>query len=195
MNTGFKSIRSNKIIISLVIFLLAISLLSFKYENTLGQDRIRIHRHVFFPVKTPSLESNVLVFFGYVGCPEICTTRMKEIADVYKDFVDKNNNGNLSVLFVNLESNHSTDVAEDYAQSYNQNFKGVTYGKQDLKRMLQQFRASYSRGFSNKNEIYHSQFLYFVQEDENEEYFVKQIYIHFPFNKEQVVTDLAEVSI
>lgn len=192
MTTGFKIVLSNKIIASLVTLLLALSLISFKFEKTLSQDSVKTHIHISFPVKTPSLRSKVLVFFGYVGCPKICTTRMKEIADIYHDFAGNNNSENLSVLFVNLENRHSTGVADKYAQFYSQKFNGVTYGKSDLNSMLKQFRASYSRGMSNKNEIYHSKFLYLVQKNNNGEYFVKQIYIHSPFNKEKVINDLVE---
>jgi len=195
MDVRFKKKKYSKTVLSLVVFLLAISVLSFKFENTLSTDRIKSNRIISFPINTPVLQDNALIFFGFVGCVEICTTRMREISEIYTELAKSSGSEGISVLFVNLDAMHSSDIANSYAQSYNSHFKGVTFDQNDLTEILRLFQASYSLGLLSNREINHSQFLYFVQRDSKQHYFLKNIFTHVPLDKDRIVTDLVGIII
>lgn len=195
MQIRSKKARGNIIVMSLAVMLLAMSWVAINHENTLSTDRIKIHRTISLPSTTPDLQTNVLVFFGYVGCQVICTTRMLEITEIYNDFINKNGKDNLSVLFINLDQTYTSKIAMAYAKSYNSHFEGVTYEQQDLKKMVKLFQVSFSHGFLDSKEINHSQFLYLIRHNSNQQYFLNQIFTHAPLKKEQIVSDLEEIII
>ncbi len=178
------------IALSVVIVLCVFALLAFNNENAINKGRLHVHKPVVFPEGTPDLEKHTLVFFGYVGCPTVCTPRLQEITEIYKDFVEKSQTDKLSVLFINLQSTMSTQEADVYAKSFHPEFKGVTYEKQSLLTTLRMFQAYYSHSLLDSDEIEHTQFLYFVHKGTSDNYYLNNIYINTPYDKDTVVNDL-----
>ncbi len=178
------------IALSVVIVLCVFALLAFNNENAINKGRLHVHKPVVFPEGTPDLEKHTLVFFGYVGCPTVCTPRLQEITEIYKDFVEKSQTDKLSVLFINLQSTMSTQEADVYAKSFHPDFKGVTYKKQSLLTTLRMFQAYYSHSLLDSDEIEHTQFLYFVHKGTSDNYYLNNIYINTPYDKDTVVNDL-----
>jgi len=178
------------IALAIVVLLCVLAWFAFKSEMAISEGRLHVHKHVVFPKNTPKLKKHTLVFFGYVGCPTVCTPRMEEIAHIYKDFVKKSKTDKLSVLFVNLKATMSTQEADEYAKAFHPEFMGITYEKQKLLTTLRMFQAYYSHSLFDTEEIEHSQFLYFVHKDTSDDFYLHNIYTHIPYNKEMVVDDL-----
>lgn len=176
--------------LSIVIILCVLSWFAFENEKSISEGRLHVHKPVVFPKSTPILKNHILVFFGYVGCPTICTPRMNEIATIYKDFVQKSSSNELSVLFINLQSTMSTEEADVYAKAFHPEFMGVTYENKELLMTLRMFQAYYSHSLIDSKEIEHTQFLYFVHKDTRNDFYLNNIYIHTPYKKEIVVNDL-----
>lgn len=176
--------------LSAAVLLCVFALLAFESEKSISNGRLHVHKPVVFPEETPDLEKHTLVFFGYVGCPTVCTPRLQEIANIYNDFVQKSQTDKLSVLFVNLQSSMSMQEADIYAKSFHPDFLGVTYDKQKLLTTLRMFQAYYSHSLLDAKEIEHTQFLYFVHKDTNDNYYLNNIYVNTPYDKDTVVNDL-----
>lgn len=159
-------------------------------ESSATEGRLHVHKPVIFPKDTPTLKTHNLVFFGYVGCPTVCTPRMQEIAEIYKDVIQKSQNHDLSVLFINLKETIPTKEADVFAKTFHPDFKGVTYDKQELLNTLRMFQAYYSHSLLDSDEMEHTQFLYFIHKDTSNHFYLNNIYIHIPFDKKLVVDDL-----
>lgn len=176
----------------IVIILITLSWIAFQNEKSISEGRLHVHKPIVFPKDTPNLKNHALVFFGYVGCPTVCTPRMEEIAEIYKDFVQESKTDELSVLFINLKGTMSTEEADTYAKSFHPEFMGVTYDRQELLTTLRMFQAYYSHNLFDSEEMEHSQFLYFVHKDTNKGFYLNNIYIDIPYNKKMVVNDLVK---
>lgn len=178
------------IVLSIVVLFCALAWLAFTSEKVINDGRLHVQKPVAFPDDTPRLKKHVLVFFGYVGCATACTPRMQEITSLYKELAQKGQSDHLSVLFINLQSTMSTQEADTYAKSFHPEFIGVTYDKQKLLTTLRMFQAYYSHSLLDSQEIEHTQFLYSVYQDTSSNFYLNNIYMHIPYDKEMIVNDL-----
>jgi len=178
------------LVILAIVLLVGMSWIAFNSEKVISQGRIHVHKPVVFPKNTPELQKHTLVFFGFVGCTSVCTPRMKEIADIYTGFTQKSDKKNLSVLFINLKSSISTKEADTYAKAFHPAFSGVTFEPKDLLTTLRMFQAYYAYSLIDSTQIEHTQFLYFVHKDTQNNFYLNNIYTHAPFNVELVINDL-----
>ncbi len=174
----------------LAILFIGLGWFAYESEQSISEGRIHVHKHVEFPKDTPELKRHVLVFFGYVGCNEVCNLRMAEIAKIYNAFFDRKQGGELSVLFINLHPSVSTAQADAYAKAFHPSFHGISYEKQTLLNMLRMFNVYYSHSLTDRNEIEHTQFLYFVHKDTTQHFYLYNIYTHAPYDTKMVVDDL-----
>lgn len=180
----------NSFIVTLIIMLLLLGFIAFKNENTITKGSIHVQKPVVFPHNTPKINEHTLVFFGYVGCPSICTPRMQEISEIYNNFKSKSSSKNLSVLFINLDESRSSEEADLYAKSFHPEFLGVSYKKRELLSTLRMFNAYYSHSMKESEEIEHTQFLYLVDKDTQDNFYLLYIYINVPFDKELITNDI-----
>ena len=129
---------------------------------------------------------NLLVFFGYVGCADICTPRLLELAKVYKDLEKKQ--VDVTVLFINLSPIKDVNAPALFAKSFHPEFKGLYLNQQQLKDVKLEFNV-YSTALRENNQLDHSAFLYRLEKNNNN-YYLTRIYTQAPFSEAVIVSDL-----
>lgn len=154
-------------------------------NNTAG----RIEKSVTVESKFLEDESAkiVLLYFGYVGCKNICSPAMQEINTIYTQLPSSN----ISVYFMSLLQSDN-DTTQAYAQYFNKDFKGINLSKKELQELKQTLSVQTSSSFTDATEINHAGHLYLLQRDTLKDlYHQKYIYTTRPFNTKVIVKDLS----
>ena len=128
----------------------------------------------------------VLLYFGYVGCKNICTPAMNEISTIYKQLQSKN----VKVYFLSLLDVEVNTVRE-YAMYFNKDFKGLKLPHKELEALKAKLRVQTTSSFSDANEINHAGHLYVLERDKkNNLYEQKYIYTTRPLNTKVIIEDI-----
>jgi protein SCO1/2 len=86
---------------------------------------------------------NVL-FFGYTHCPDICPTVMQDMANVYKEYVKRQDAKDLQMVFVSVDPNRdSLKLLQDYVSYFNTDFLGVTGERRQIDALTHRVGAMY----------------------------------------------------
>ncbi|PHQ64642.1 MAG: hypothetical protein COB99_08645 [Sulfurimonas sp.] len=177
-----KTVFGYLLIIFSIFFMIALAFPQFYSNNDSG----RIDKNT--PLKLDFLKQEespvVLLFFGYVGCDNICPPAMREINDIYEQ-LDKTN---VKVYFINLLDTINKDAPNYYAKEFNKDFKGIYLDNLSMKKIINKFSLSITK--VNNNEINHSGYLYVLKKD-NKEYTLNYIYTTKPFNEESIIKDIS----
>lgn len=127
----------------------------------------------------------VMVFFGYVNCPDICVPALTELSQIYKG-LDKNK---VSFYFVNLQHSSHPDAVSDYAKSFNKEFKGIYLNYDKILEIVSKLKFVYLPSAIDRNIIDHSGYLHLFIKSEDE-YKQKYLYTTRPFNIEYITKDI-----
>ncbi len=119
-----------------------------------------------------SKNENLLVFFGYVGCVDVCTPRLKEISEIYDELKNKID---IDFYFINLTDSISDDIADIYVKNFNKNFNGIQLSKVDLENLKSDFNVFSIKSLTNEDELEHTSFLYYLKKEDNV-YRIKKIF-------------------
>lgn len=86
----------------------------------------------------------VLVFFGFMNCPDVCPTTMAEMAGVMKDLgpqADK-----VQVLFITVDPERDTpDQLAKYVPAFDPRFLGLSGDKDAIQKVAKEFRVFYQK--------------------------------------------------
>ncbi len=137
-----------------------------------------------------SSEDTVLLFFGYVGCSAVCTPFLEELHTFYRDTRLDSQRAGIDVLFVNLLSDIEPAQADQFAKSFDADFKGVYLDTEQLRKIEREFRLLFSPSLLDKNELNHTDHLYLLQRADDEQWHLKRFYFIHPLNREQLYQDL-----
>ncbi|MCK4875553.1 MAG: SCO family protein, partial [Sulfurimonas sp.] len=77
-----------KNIIGIIAIITAIVLLPFISSYFSQKEYVEINREIKSTLFNSYEEKNLLIFFGYVGCADICTPRLQELSSVYEKLKD-----------------------------------------------------------------------------------------------------------
>lgn len=121
-------------------------------------------------------EEGLILFFGYVGCATVCTPRLSELSLVLNNIPDEVKK-KYQFIFINLKHSQYSDQADLFAKSFNDSFKGYTLSEEKTKKLAREFGSYYSTSLLDKNEINHSNNLYFLKKS-NSKFILKAIYTH-----------------
>lgn len=84
----------------------------------------------------------VLIYFGYMGCPDVCPTSLSTIADVMADLGPLNDT--LTVLFVTVDPDRDTAKdLRDYVHFFDKRIIGLRGPKAYTDHMVKAFNARY----------------------------------------------------
>lgn len=159
-------------------------------DDDIHDGRIHIHKPIQMPAHTPALKKQTLIFFGYVGCMDVCTPRLHEIAAIVNQYERQTYNHDLDVLFINIDTTTTTHQADTFAKAFHPNFIGVTLPKNELMKLTSMFNTYFSAGLRDKNEINHTQHLYLLRKDANQNHYLRNIYIKVPYDHKIILDDL-----
>ncbi len=154
-----------KLLASLLILLSLLSIFIISFPNS---GSLELNREVEIPF---DIEDEALIYFGYVGCSQICTPALEELK-----LID-----NIKLYFIDLNSN-PIELIDSFVKYFNPNFIGVSLKSNDLNKMVRDFSVVISQLPNKSGDISHSGFLYFIKKDKNR-YFIKNILFTKPFNK------------
>lgn len=126
-----------------------------------------------------------LVFFGYVGCADVCTPRLYELSNIYKNL----QKDDIGVIFVNLKENIDNEIANSFAKSFNKNFIAIQPDKKELSILKDDFKVISINSILNDYDINHSAFLYLIKK-ENNSFKIKRIFTSSRFKIEDIKDEI-----
>ena len=143
------------------------------------QGYVKINREVKSVLFDKYDEKNLLLFFGYVGCADICSPRLQELSAIYDKL--KKANIETKVIFINITTLKDHELADLFAKSFNKEFDGIYLEKQQLESIKKEFNVYSAPAFGNTDEIDHTTFLYLLKKVDSR-YFLNKIYTKVPFD-------------
>lgn len=86
----------------------------------------------------------VLVFFGFMNCPDVCPTTMAEMAGVMKDLGQDADR--VQVLFITVDPERDTpELLAKYVPAFDPRFLGLTGDKAAIEKVAKDFRVFYQK--------------------------------------------------
>lgn len=153
-----------------------------------GQGFVSIDRPLQSRVFDRFEKENLLVFFGYVGCTDICAPRLEELAAMYAS-LSRARQEKVDVVFVNITQLADPEHPALFSRSFCPSFKGVYLEQKALHRLMAEFKARYAPSLLEKEAYDHTAFLYLLHK-EKKGYSIKGIFTNIPFNKDVIVARL-----
>ena len=86
----------------------------------------------------------VMVYFGFVQCPDVCPTALTRAAAVMQQLGPQA--ADLQVIFVTVDPERDTpELLREYMASFDPSFLALTGSPQDIKRTADEFRVYYKK--------------------------------------------------
>ncbi|HYD93781.1 MAG TPA: SCO family protein [Noviherbaspirillum sp.] len=86
----------------------------------------------------------VVVFFGYIHCPDVCPTTMAEMANVMQQLGPMADR--VQVLFVTVDPERDTpELLSKYVPAFDTRFLGLSGSKEQTEKMAKEFRVFYQK--------------------------------------------------
>jgi len=86
----------------------------------------------------------VVLFFGYVHCPDVCPTTLGELANVMKQLGPEADR--VQVLFVTLDPQRDTpEILAGYATAFDPRFLGLYGNADETQRVAREFKVYYEK--------------------------------------------------
>jgi len=86
----------------------------------------------------------VLLYFGFLHCPDVCPTSMVTIADALRK-LPEDKLGDVQVLLVSVDHQRDTpENVDEYAKYFHPNITGLTDEKSIIDKVVQQYGAYYN---------------------------------------------------
>ncbi|OGG94253.1 MAG: hypothetical protein A2527_04970 [Candidatus Lambdaproteobacteria bacterium RIFOXYD2_FULL_50_16] len=97
------------------------------------------------PFKLSSLKGKaVILFFGYLTCPDVCPTTLMELKQLREDL--GRDAERMQVLFVSVDPERDTpEKLKDYLTNFDPAFLGLTGTPEVIAKVAQQYKVAYSR--------------------------------------------------
>ena len=146
---------------------------------------VEVDRFIDEPVFDQFEKENLLVFFGYVGCRDICTPRLEEMAALYDSLTPEQQAGT-GVLFINIKPHVDQEQSRLFSRSFHPAFQGVSLEEKTLQRIMRTFSARYSPSLGKAGEFDHTGFLYILKK-RGTKYHINALVTLVPFNRGAIV--------
>jgi cytochrome oxidase Cu insertion factor (SCO1/SenC/PrrC family) len=123
---------------------------------------------------------NVLVFFGYPGCRDICSQVLQRLQKIYESCA---NPQQLAVVFVNLWEEMSTHETQQYAQFFHKDFIGLAFSNE-----LNQSFGAWKIPQADQ-QLIHSDYVYLLENKQYNQWIMKELF-KSTFSEEQLLSQL-----
>ncbi|DAB30583.1 MAG TPA: photosynthetic protein synthase I [Sulfurimonas sp. UBA12504] len=153
--------------------------------TTLKDSKIVVEKEIDAKFLDAIEEKNIVLFFGYVGCSDICTPLLQELSTLYTQELQDST----TVVFVNLLPAITSDQPQLFASSFHEKFKGLYLTQKELYDIDREFSLFYTPGLIDANELSHSDSIYLLTKSEGKRV-LKSIYTTHPFNTNQLTQDI-----
>lgn len=132
----------------------------------------------------------MLVFYGYVGCTKICSPVLDNLNRFYSSKAFAPYEPYVDLVFVNLMPELSAEQPDQFAKSFNKEFRGVYLGEEELSLIDKELRLFFTKRTDESYEIDHSDHVYLIRQDSNGSLKLINIFHTHPFMPEVVINDL-----
>jgi len=87
----------------------------------------------------------VLIFFGYVHCPDVCPTTMLSLKRVYENLSPEERK-RVQVIFISVDPERDApEIADQYAKAFHPDFLGLTGSPETLQEVARTFGVYYQK--------------------------------------------------
>uniref|UniRef100_A0A7V4A041 SCO family protein n=1 Tax=Thermus tengchongensis TaxID=1214928 RepID=A0A7V4A041_9DEIN len=87
----------------------------------------------------------VLIFFGYVHCPDVCPTTMLALKRAYEQ-LSPTEQARVQVVFISVDPERDTpEVADQYAKGFHPRFLGLTGSPETIQEVARTFGVYYQK--------------------------------------------------
>jgi len=181
MRAYMKTFFGYALILFSLLFMIVIAFPQFYSMNASG--RIDKNISLKFDFLEDENSSVVLLFFGYVGCGDICVPAMNELSRIYKQ-LDKNK---VKVYFINILNTTNKDAPHVYAKEFHDYFKGIYLDNIEIGKIAKKLNLALVK--VNDKEMGHTGHL-FVLNSNNKKHTLEYIYTTRPFAENSIVKDI-----
>jgi protein SCO1/2 len=95
----------------------------------------------------------VVVFFGYVRCPDVCPTTLAELKSIVEELGDQGKG--VQVLFVTVDPERDTrELLAQYVPSFHPDFLGLYGDKEQIAKTAKEFKVYYQKVPGSKPDNY-----------------------------------------
>lgn len=145
--------------------ILSLSCLAPTYAAEPAFGRFELTNHEGKAVSEASFNGKYrLVFFGFTRCPVVCPTTMFEVTRIMKMLGDRADR--VQPLFITIDPDNDTvAVVASYVRHFHPSAVGLTGNKQQIADAAKSFNVTYGGTEGSSTEIYHSSYLYLMNED------------------------------
>lgn len=134
-------------------------------------------------------KKHILLYFGYVGCANICTPFLSKLSLLYESDKFKILKGDTQVIFVNLNPDTVASQVDMFAKTFNQNFNGIYIPRKEILSIDRNLGLFFSDSLTDKMEINHTDYLYLIDNQKNIK-ILKNIYFTHPLRSQQLIDDM-----
>lgn len=127
----------------------------------------------------------MLLYFGYVGCGDICPRSLDSIRHMYVLHRPESAHDSIPLLFVNLLDAVDTKSAKAYARALHPEFDAITVNRHTLKSLPSDFKLFQNQAPDRPLEINHSNFLYYL-EKEKETWVLKMLFLRITGSEHEI---------
>ena len=177
----------------LILFVLSISVgvMIVPTFFTKGVSRITLHQEFNLPLILDSTKEIEIVFFGYSGCTDVCTPRLRAIANFYNK-LSKKNKQRVGFVFLDISSPIDKTLPSQFAKSFHHDFKGIYLDSKIFRNYTRAFSVYFSKSLIDKTEYDHTANLYIVKKEGTKKE-TRFIYTAYPYDFKQVNLDIKEL--
>lgn len=183
-----KSIKRPYVIVLLLLFFLSVPLFQSLIFSTQSEGAMYINKKIQIDF-IKSDKKNILLYFGYVGCADVCTPFLYKLSDLYKSKDFQTLKEDTDVFFINLTPDIEPSQADMFAKFFNQNFKGVYLSKKELFAIDRSFSLFFSDNLNEPTQINHTDYLYHIK-NEPDSHVLKSIYFTHPLSNKKLIDDM-----
>ncbi len=190
-------IDKKNIIFSLLLFILIIIIpmvqfLLLTQSNTLN-GKIEVNKTIKAPFLKEFKKETIIMFFGYVGCTDVCIPLLNQIKTMYEEKGFKKFYSYTDIVFVNLIPGINPEAPTKFAQTFNENFKGIYLKQDQLMTIERNFKLFFSQNIFNKTKLNHTDYIYLLKRQPNEQLILENIYTSHPFKAPDLINDLIQL--
>ena len=139
-------------------------------------------------------KKTVLLFFGYVGCEDVCTPILYTLSDMYESKEFSELKKDVEIIFVNLTPEIEEFQPDLFAKFFNKDFKGIHLSRRDILRIDRNFGVFFSRDLSDKTELNHSDHVYLIENDLKSKK-LKKIFTTHPLKTKKLINAIIQMKI
>lgn len=138
-------------------------------------------------------KGNILLYFGYLGCIDVCTPFLQKLSLLYDSNDFKELKGETAIYFVNLTPEVEPELVHRFAQFFNKDFYGVYLSKKELFSLDRNFALFFADDLGDATQINHTDNLYLIKNDNGVKK-LKAIYSIHPLRDKKLIDDIISQS-